>query len=275
MFRPFDLIFACARFKFWKDGLRHRTLIYDGGEIHYWRGGMGSPLLLVHGLGGSTFQDFLTLAGRLARRHHVICVDLPGYGFSHAVSFPQSVSNQADFLRIFLDDLQLERVHLLGNSMGGWIALKFAEQNPQRIRKMVLIAPAGIRFEPPPLDIFTPNDEPGMVRLLQYLFHRPMKLPGWFLRDWLRVSRQRRKAVRVMIESMLTAQDLMDDRVLKIQVPTLILWGEHDRVIPVETGRRLVSLMPTARLEIIGGCGHLVHHEAPSLVTRHLESWLD
>ena len=275
MFRPFDLIFAYGRFRLWSAGLRHQTFLQSGGKIHYWRGGSGSPVLLVHGLGGCTLQDFGRLAGPLAKRHHVICVDLPGYGLSHAVSFPQSVSSQADFLREFLDKLQISQTHLLGNSMGGWIALKFACQNPQRIRKLVLTATAGIRFDPPPLDIFKPKDEQGMLRLLQYLLHKPVKLPGWFVRDWLRTSRQRRQAVREMLDSMLTAQDLLDDQVCKIQIPTLILWGEHDRLIPPETGRRLASLMPQARLEVIEHCAHLLLHEALPTVTRHLDEWLD
>ena len=275
MLRPFDLIFAWSRFKFWSAGLRHQTFLHHDEKIHYWRGGTGSPVLLVHGLGGSTLQDFRHLAGHLAQRHHVICVDLPGYGLSHAVSFPQSVSSQAGFLRQFLDQLRVEQTHLLGNSMGGWIALKFAQQNPQRIRKMVLTASAGIRFEPPPLDVFTPNDEEGMVRLVQYLMHKPVKLPGWFVRDWLRISRQRRRAVRDMLDSMLTEKDLLDDHVSKIHVPTLILWGAHDRLIPPETGRRLASMMPHARLELIENCGPLLLHEARPAVTRHLDAWLD
>jgi pimeloyl-ACP methyl ester carboxylesterase len=202
-------------------------------------------------------------------------VDLPGFGLSHAVKFEQSVTAQARFLREFLDAIGFGVVDLLGNSMGGWVALKFAREYPDRLRKLVLVAPAGIRFTPPPLEVFKPDDEAGMRRLLSHLFHRPPDLPRWFVRDWLRLSRQRRSAVRDMLDSMVTGQDLLDGEVGRILTPTLILWGEHDRLIPSETGRRLVTMLPDARLEVISDAGHLILHEALPEASRRLESWLD
>ena len=203
----------------------------------------------------------------------MICFDLPGFGLSHHFSFQQSVANQAEFVREFLDQIHIDQTHVIGNSMGGWITLKLAHRYPHRIRKLVLMASAGIRFHPPPLEIFTPNHVDGMLNLLSHLFHKPPSLPNWFIRDWLRVSRQRRPSVIQMLESMLTEQDLLDDQLHEIRIPTLILWGEHDRLIPVEVGHRLASIMPNARLEVIPTCGHLPLHEDFRSVAMHLDAW--
>src|SRR5947207_617936 len=102
MFRPFDLLFWIYRFRFWQRGVRHHTFPLNDASIHYWEGGSGSPLLLVHGLGGSVAQDFNSLLPALAQKFHVIAPDLPGFGLSHDVSFTQSIATQSEFLLSFL-----------------------------------------------------------------------------------------------------------------------------------------------------------------------------
>ncbi|MBI4025979.1 MAG: alpha/beta fold hydrolase [Verrucomicrobia bacterium] len=275
MFHPFDIIFWYGRFCLWRAGLRRLTTVVRGQTVGYWDGGAGQPILLIHGLGGSTLQDFGNMTAHLAKRHRVIALDLPGFGLSQDVKIRQSVSEQAAFLVEFLDAIGVSRTILFGNSMGGWIALKLAHRHCDRVARLILAAPAGIRFTPPPLDVFMPEDEAGTRRLLGYLFHKPPPLPGWFARDWLRVSRQRRHSVIEMLDSMVTGQDLMDDVAHEIRTPTLILWGAHDRLIPSETGHRFAALLPNARLKVFDRCGHLLLHEDFSSVARCLDAWLE
>jgi pimeloyl-ACP methyl ester carboxylesterase len=275
MLRPFDLIFFYRRFQLWRWGLREKYVTMLGHPFRFWEGGTGDPILLIHGLGGGTLQDFGRLASFLVQNHRVISMDLPGFGLSHHIPFEQSVTNQVEFIRDFLDKINVDRCHLLGNSMGGWIALKFAHQYRTRIYKLILTAPAGIRFDPPPLDVFTPNDEAGMWKLISHLFHKPPAFPKWFVREWLRTSLQRRKAVVQMLASMQTEKDLLDDHLQDIHVPTLILWGVHDRLIPASTGERLVSRMPDAQLKLIDTCGHLLLHEDFPAISRCLKTWFN
>lgn len=272
--RPFDLIYLLGQLRFWWAGFRASTYALGDKNVVYWEGGKGEPVLLIHGLGGSTLQDFRRIATGLLQTHRVITLDLPGFGLSHKAKLPQGIARQAEFIRGFLDFLQLDKVHVVGNSMGGWIALKLAYLYPKRIRKLVLIASAGILFDPPPLEIFTPKNEEGMRRLVEYLFYKAPPLPKWFLRDWLRISMQRRQAVIDMLDSMTTREDLLDKCAHEIQTPTLILWGECDRLIPPETGKRLVSILPNAHLEIIKNCGHVVIHENLPIVMHYLKKWL-
>lgn len=274
MIRPFDLIQSYGFFRLWRGGLRHHIFPTHQGPVHYWRGGRGSAILLIHGIGGSTFQDFSAIGPRLARTHDVISVDLPGFGLSHSIPFEQSIGRQADFLDRFLDALDISKTTVWGNSMGGWIALKLAQLHPQRARRLILSASAGIRFQYPPLNLFTPEDIDGMQRLLNHLLAHPRHPPLWFLRDWLRVNLQRRPAVISMLNSMLTATDLMEEHLPVMDLPTFILWGQLDRLIPVETAHRLAALLPNARLEVFPDCGHLILHENLRGVMHLVEPWL-
>ena len=274
MLRPFDLIFWHSRYRLWRTGFHQAAVSVQGQSCRFWMGGRGATVLLIHGIGGSTLQDFRGLAGRLALNHRVISMDLPGFGCSRDIHLRQSVTNQARFLLEFLDALGIEKTHVLGNSMGGWIALKLGRLAPGRVRKLVLTAAAGIQFTPPPLEIFTPDSEADIRRLLSHLLHRPRVMPGWFARDWLRVSRERRAAVREMLASMQTGDDLLDDQLAALQIPTLILWGRHDRLIPLDVGQRLAGGLPHARLEILENCGHLVLHEDLPSILRHVLPWL-
>ncbi len=272
--RPFDLFFWLRRHRFWKCGLRRHTFPMNDGHVWYWRGGKGFPLLALHGLGGRVLQDYSSLLPRLAPRHHIIAPDFPGFGFSHPISFDQSINAQAVVLRKLLDHARIERTDLLGNSMGGWIALRFAHLFPDRVNRIVLTAPAGISFNPPPLNVFTPSDEAEMAYLIESLFHEPPRLPRWVVRDWLRVSLSRRQTVSKMLESMLSGIDIMDAHLPQIQAPTLILWGTRDRLLPIDMGRRLVKQMPRAQLHEIEDCGHILIHERAELTLTKIEEWL-
>jgi pimeloyl-ACP methyl ester carboxylesterase len=275
MMNPFHLLDWISRSRFWWAGFKQRKVkVQDFHEHAYWEGGKGEPLVLVHGLGGSTFQDFKGIAELLVKKFHVISLDLPGFGYARDIPFQQSISNQSLFLRKFLDSIGLESFHLMGNSMGGWISLKFTHENPDRVRKLVLTCPAGIRFDHPPLEVFLPSNEAGLIQLLSYIMHHPPKPPKWFLKEWLQVSLKGQPMIQQMIDSMLTGQDLMEDHLPHIKHPTLILWGAQDRLIPAHTGYRMASMLPNARLEVIDDCGHLLFHEKLRRANQHLEKWL-
>jgi abhydrolase domain-containing protein 6 len=274
--KPFDLLLELRKFQLKRSGLKRNELeVLNNQRISYWDGGKGTPVFLIHGLGGSMLQDFGGAASRLVKKHRVICFDLPGFGMSHTLRLEQSIANQAEFLCEFMDRIGVQKAHIVGNSMGGWISLKFAHRHPERLLKLVIVASAGIEFAPPPMEVFTPETEADVVRLFAYLKQNPPWVPRWFCKDWVRHAQERRPSVLSMIESMLTGQDLMDSLLKEIHVPTLILWGEEDRLIPVEVGRQMVNLIPHARFESFPKVGHLVFHEAFSKTLALIENWLD
>jgi pimeloyl-ACP methyl ester carboxylesterase len=275
IFKPFELIFLYRRAQLWSSGLKKKEVqISKDHKISYWDGGKGKPIILVHGLGGSVFQDFAAAPSDLVKKYRVICFDLPGFGISHQYPFEQSIRNHVDFLLRFMDLVGIPQAHLIGNSMGGWISLRFAHQHPERLLKLILVASAGIRFSPPPLEVFTPDSPADVELLFSYLKVNPPKLPHWILKDWLRHSQERRHSVKTMIDSMLTGRDLMDASLQEVSTPTLLLWGEKDRLIPVEAAHRMLNGLPHAKLEVFEKKGHLLFHEAYSEIMLKIQEWL-
>jgi pimeloyl-ACP methyl ester carboxylesterase len=232
----------------------------DGCRTHYRRGGRGAPLLFLHGAGG--MPVVLPFMEKLAQRFDVIVPDHPGYGQSDEPEWLENIHDVAYFYLDFLAQLKLERVALVGNSMGGWMALEIAVRNTSRIASIVLVSPAGIRAEgAEPADIFLLSPE-DTVRLL---YHDP-KLA------------EERLAIPVTPESIdlglknrhttarLAWEPRLHDPMLpkwlhRIDVPVSIVWGAQDRLLPVGMAHELKRLLPRAELKIFERCGHLPHVE--------------
>ncbi|MDZ4744235.1 MAG: alpha/beta hydrolase [Verrucomicrobiota bacterium] len=229
------------------------------GDITYWRGGHGKQIVLIHGLGGSTIQDFANLAISLSSQHEVISLDLPGFGLSRKVNFKQSIENHVALVHDFLKIQGIKQPVLIGNSMGGWITMSYCLTHPGQIEKIILLAPAGIDFDPPPPEIFLPEKTEDMNRLLKYLIYHPPVLNRWILRDWYHFMANRRDAIQDMINQMLTRTEILSEvQIRQINQSTLIIFGINDRIIPSITGEKLHQFISNSELVIYADCGHLV-----------------
>ncbi|MDX2227340.1 MAG: alpha/beta fold hydrolase [Verrucomicrobiae bacterium] len=275
MIGPLQLLLLKKRFDMWWGGLTRRVFRYQGQDIHYWRGGKGQTIMLVHGLGGSTLQDFAGLACVLSRHYEIISIDLPGYGLSYRSNLPQSIASHRDFLLHFAETLGIPQAHWLGNSMGGWICMDLAVRHPTRVGRLILFATAGLEFVYPPPEIFLPKNEDDMKKLVSHLLFDPPELPRAFIEDWKKFMIGRAGAIRRMLDSMLTRADLMEGRTGGIAAPTLILWGEEDRIIPVECAHRLRDQIPHNRTVLFPRCGHLIQQTHFKEVVAEVRGWLE
>src|SRR6202046_2347122 len=160
-------------------GMHSEFVTVNGYKMHYLVGGSGRPLVLVHGL-GSRGSDWANLIPELIDSgHRVYALDLLGYGYSaQPRDAGYSISDQAAIVEGFLDSQHLQQVDLAGWSMGGWIAMKVALQQPQRVRRLVLLDSAGLRFKlgyPP--SIFQPASPGDLAVLEELLVPHPRPLP--------------------------------------------------------------------------------------------------
>lgn len=276
---PLQFYFWYKRFGFLRHGIHHHRWKSALGPIHYWQGGPQNPagdVILIHGLGGSTLQDFANLPPALVDQRRVWTLDLPGFGFSCDVPVEQTISNHVEILHDFIVAHGIEKPVLIGNSMGGWVTLSFCLKYPDVAPKIILLAPAGIEFEPPPPEIFLPESPADMDRLLEYLIYHPPRINDWFRRDWFGVMARRRPAIQAMIQKMLTRTEVLSPgQIARVEQPTLIIFGEEDKIIPANTGRRLHEWLPRSELILYPQCGHLVQatHFARTLadILRFLE----
>jgi pimeloyl-ACP methyl ester carboxylesterase len=242
---------------------RDELLTVRGTQVHLLSGGSGEPVLYLHGAGAS--NAWLPFHARLAARCQVLAPDLLGFGQSDRPDWLDDVKDYAVHYLDLLDALGLERVHLVGLSMGGWIAAELAVWASHRLKSLTLVDAAGLYlagYEAP--DVFTLSYE-QTVRLLfedQSVAERVLAIP-----DTPELVAQRLKGqvtlARVGWNPYLYSPKLME-RLHRIQAPTLVLWGERDRLFPVAMGEAWVAGIAGARLEVVAGCGHMPPVEQPA-----------
>ena len=241
----------------------------DGCRTHYRRAGQGQPRVFLHGAGGMPMV--LPFMEKLAERFDVIVPDHPGYGQSDEPEWLENIHDVAYFYLDFLAHLKLERVALVGNSMGGWMAMEIAVRNTSRLASLTLVSPAGVKAkDAQPADIFLLSPE-DTVRLL---FHDP-KLAEQRLAIPVTPEavdlglKNRHTTARLAWEPRLH-DPMLPKWLHRIDVPVSIVWGAQDRLLPVGMGYELKRLLPKAELRIFEHCGHLPQVEKMEEFCEHV-----
>jgi pimeloyl-ACP methyl ester carboxylesterase len=266
-----------------------------GHEVAYRSAGEGDPVLLIHGIAGSsaTWARVLPL---LARTHTVVAPDLLGHGESAKPRGDYSLGAYASGIRDLMAALGHERATIVGHSLGGGIAMQFAYQFPERCERLVLVASGGLGKEVSPILkaitlpgaeyllplILTPrlNTATGRVAsVIGRLGIRPDPLLGEIWDSWTRLTDAR--AQRAFVHTIRSVIDIAGQRVsardrlyLAGEVPTMIVWGDKDAVIPVEHAYIGHELMPHSRLEIFEGLGHFLPVQEPERFVALLEDFI-
>ncbi|HKC23889.1 MAG TPA: alpha/beta fold hydrolase [Thermoanaerobaculia bacterium] len=244
------------------------------------------PLVLLHGVGADRREWYLTLPA-LARRRRVIAFDLLGHGLSSKPSGEGVVYRTrllADAVVAGIEALPHPPacVDLLGHSLGGAVALDVVRRHPRLVDRLVLVDSAGL---PPARSLsllamslpFVPASYEDSKRLLQTsvnvkLFHHPLVV---FAASRYKRRMKNRAQLMSLLAAMASGQDAMTPRDLaRVRHQTLLLWGDDDRIFPLETGRALCRALPNARLEILPRCGHVAPTERPVSFVRRVEAFL-
>ncbi|MEE9217619.1 MAG: alpha/beta fold hydrolase [Acidobacteriota bacterium] len=270
--RPLSVFDAFVRLRLWLAGVRSRCERTAGIDLHWLeRAGSAPPVLLLHGLGADPERFFPILPGLLPGRR-LLAPSLPAHGRSGAPAEPFGVEEVGAWLDAWLSRrVGSEQLDLIGFSLGGWVALQLVLLRPQRVRRLVLVSSAGVRFEPPPRQWLAPRGVDDVGALIEALTARRLRLPRFVLRDLMRRARPQR---RFLVDSLFRGEGLLDGRLGEIQAPTLVLWGREDRIVPPEVGRRLASAIPGARSQEFAGCGHLPYWERRAEFVAAVEGFL-
>ena len=265
------------------DWSAHRDEVVVGGaRVGFVRMGEGPSVLLVHGLAGS-WENWLENIPALARRHTTIAVDLPGFGRSELPRGEISIPYYARFTGAFLDALGTGRVALVGSSMGGLIAADAAATDPRRVTRLVLVsAPGPGRRSAPP-------EEAGRPSLGRALAGAAARRSGWLMRSsalrGLALGRLVHDPDRIsprligrlakgvarpasMVARRATVRNDVGTRIHGITAPTLLVWGEHDQVVPPHVAGYYEQAVRDARRVIFPDTGHAPMIERPALFNR-------
>ena len=253
-----------------------RFVVIDGTLVHYRDEGQGFPLVLLHGA-FSSLHTFDAWTAALKSNFRIIRYDLPGLGLTgpHASS-DYSMRGHIRLLGKLLDMLKIDRCVLGGSSLGGWISWEFALRHPKRIRKLVLLDAAGFLDEGSIPLAFKMARVPFAERVVRMVVRRNV-LEQFIKEVYADMTKVTPELVDRYYElfsregnpdafmQMVNRTPFIDNtaQLQKIQPPTLIIWGEEDRWIPVENAHRFLNSIPRARLVIYEGVGHLPMEEAP------------
>lgn len=266
-----------------------------GRFVHYHEErGAGLPVLLVHGFGVSSYS-WRHLVGPLSKKRRVITVDLKGFGSSPKPCDERySVHDQADLLCDFIIRHDLRELTLVGHSFGGAVALfttsQLTEREPGRLARLILVD--SIAFKQPlpafirrllipvvgPVGLYLLPAEVLVRSALALAFYDATKVTGDMVRRYAEALKTPggRHALLQTARRMVSADTAeLASACEKIRVPTLILWGREDRVVPLEVGVRLHETIPRSKLEIIEQCGHMPQEEKPEETLRIIARFMD
>ena len=260
-FRPLSVVHAFSVAAVRAAGMTRRSVRIAGHRIEYLTGGSGPPLVMIHGIGGKA-EDYALVFHRFTHRHRVYALDLLGYGGSERADVDYTIATHAEMLRRFFDAMHLQQADVVAVSMGGWIALKFASDHPERVRRLALVSTGGFAFETTLTEsTFSPPDIAALRRSLYLQSDLAARLPAFVLRDLLRRSRDRAWINQRAMRSMLSGRDLVERKLDRVRMPVLLVWGTADRLIPFNVARRVRQELPHAQLVAIEGGSHLAFIE--------------
>jgi len=285
--------------------VRHKLVDVDG-PVHYLDfGGEGDPVVMVHGLGGNAL-NWMDVGPGFAEGHQTVAIDLAGFGETPLFDRSAAVGANAELVAKFIAQLFDEPVTLIGNSMGGHITVLVAADHPDMVSRAVLVDPAipGVhvrRPEPAMLAVMATLSVPGLAetvldrrvrtlgaeelvrQTLALVSADPSRLSGQIVEAHIKLTREREhlgpQSNRAFVQATRSIGLRMADprfwqRARKVEAPTLVVHGELDRVIPLAAARALVHRLPSWKLKVLEGVGHVPMMETPALFLKVVNDFL-
>ncbi len=273
---------------------RLRHIEIHGHDVAYRLAGEGETILLIHGMAGSS-RTWREVMPELAEHYRVLAPDLLGHGASGKAATDYSLGAHASMLRDLMDRLGIAGATVVGQSLGGGVAMQFSYQYPDRCERLVLVSSGGLGREVsfilralslPGAELVLPIVTPAFVRKLgnalsAWLWDRGVR-SGRLAEMWsayasLGDPETRRayfRTLRAVVDPGGQAVSATDRLYLAQDMPTLIVWGDADPMIPVDHARAAHAAMPGSRLEIFEGVGHFPQSEAPKRFVEVLSDFM-
>jgi pimeloyl-ACP methyl ester carboxylesterase len=244
--------------------VKTETVKIAGTEIEFFEDGAGAPLLFLHS--GQGFVPTAPYVAKLAGKRRVIAPSHPGFGRSGLPDWLDTPDDIAHIYLEFMDRIGLDKVDLVGASIGGWIAAEMASKAPERFKKLVLVAPVGVKTGPVDKldvpDIFAMPQE----KVNALLFHEPEKFkfdPTNLSDEQLTIVARNRETLALLVWEPWMHNPKLKHRLHRAKMPTLFLRGESDGLVTNDYLERYAALVPGARIETVAKAGHAVQAEQP------------
>lgn len=246
-------------------------IIEEEGFKYVETGGDGTPIMLLHGLFGA-LSNFEDLTNHFSKKYNVVIPLLPIYELP---ILQVSVSGLVDFVAQFVEHKGYEKVHVLGNSLGGHVGLLYVIAHPERIASVTLTGSSGL-YESAFGTAFPKRGDYEFIRAkTAATFYDPAVASKELVDEVFGIVNDRGKAIRVVATAKSAVRHNLGDKLHKIKAPTLLIWGKQDIVTPAFVGEKFHELIEDSRLHMLDECGHAPMMEKPAIFNVLFEAFLE
>ena len=244
--------------------------VKEQGRFKYVEEGEGEPLVLLHGLFGA-LSNFKDLVEHFRTNYKVIVPLLPLFDLD---ILHTTVGGLAKYVQKFLETKDYKGIHLLGNSLGGHVALVYTLKHPERIRSLILTGSSGL-FENGMGDTYPKRGDYEYIRKKTELtFYDPAMATKELVDEVFEITRNRLKVIKIIALAKSAIRNNLGEELKNIQQPTLLVWGNNDTITPPFVAREFQRLIPNSELHFIDRCGHAPMMEQPLEFNVVLENFL-
>jgi pimeloyl-ACP methyl ester carboxylesterase len=232
--------------------------------------GEGEPLVLLHGLFGA-LSNFRDLVEHFRHTHKVVVPILPLFDLD---IFHTTVGGLEKHVQKFIETMNYQNVHLLGNSLGGHVALVHVLKHPERIKSLILTGSSGL-FENGMGDSYPKRGDYEYIRKkVEITFYDPAVATKELVDEVFEITNNRLKVIKIISLAKSAIRNNLGEELNQIKVPTCLIWGNNDIITPPFVGREFNKLITTSELHIIDHCGHAPMMEVPVEFNKILEGFL-
>jgi pimeloyl-ACP methyl ester carboxylesterase len=240
------------------------------GEFTYLEQGDGKPLILLHGLFGA-LSNFKEVVDHFKLKYRVIIPMLPLYTMPVLTT---GVKSLAEFVERFIKHKEFEKVNLLGNSLGGHVALVLTKRNPEKIESLILTASSGL-YENAFGSSFPRREDKEFIRQkVAVTFFDPKHATPELVDECYEVVNDRNRVLRILALAKSAIRHNMADDLQHMHIPACLIWGKNDTITPPEVAEEFQKKLPNAELFWIDACGHAPMMEHPQQFNLILDNWL-
>jgi len=244
--------------------------IKQDGKFKYIEEGQGQPLMLLHGLFGA-LSNFHDLIEHFKKTHTVIVPMLPLLDLD---LLHTSVGGLQKFVQKFIEHRDYNDIHLLGNSLGGHVALVYILKHPERIKSLTLTGSSGL-FENGMGDSYPKRgDREYMRKKAELTFYDPAMVTEELLDEIFEITNNRLKVIKIIALAKSAIRNNLGEELNQIKQPTCLIWGKNDTITPPFVGEEFHKLIPNSELHFIDKCGHAPMMEVPTEFNRILDGFL-
>ncbi|HMZ45275.1 MAG TPA: alpha/beta hydrolase [Chitinophagaceae bacterium] len=244
--------------------------IHQQDKFKYLEEGDGEPLMLLHGLFGA-LSNFADLVEHFKKTHKVIVPMLPLFELD---IFHTTVGGLQKFVHKFIEARGYNNIHLLGNSLGGHVALVHVLKHPEKIKTLTLTGSSGL-FENGMGDSYPKRgDREYMRKKTELTFYDPAMATEELVNEVFEITNNRLKVIKIIALAKSAIRNNLGEELNQIKQPTLLVWGNNDTITPPFVGQEFNKLIPNSELHFIDKCGHAPMMEVPLEFNKILDTFL-